>query len=336
MPPTEVMRPLLCVVEDDPGTARVEQRALERTGYRVVVFDSAEHAVAAADVPAIDCWLIDQSLERGRTGLQLVHELRQRGLHAPVVLVTGNEDPSVLLKAMREGVADYVRKGDGFLELLVTRVDAVLAASRASHELRLTQARAELETERRRELEAEIQERRRAEAKAHAALARLRDVDRRKDEFLAMLGHELRNPLAPIASAVEVLRLEPGEVDRVRWAAGVIGRQVDQMRRIVDDLLDVARIMNGRLVLKRRAVDLAEVVRQAIERAAPLMGERGHTLTERIDDTVTLVARRQPIDEDPVARLDIGHFGPHFFHDTGALVTKDQWWLGTQFAAIGM
>ncbi|MEZ5964550.1 MAG: response regulator [Planctomycetota bacterium] len=273
---------LLCVVDDDPGVARLEQRALERHGYRVRVHTEATEALAAPDLDAVDCWLIDQGLSAGSTGLQLIEELRRRGVQAPVVLVTGSDDPDVLLTALRQGVEDYVRKGDGFQELLVSRVEAVLASARAEHELRLSQARAELEAERRRELEVEIRERRGAEARAQAALARLRDLDRRKDEFLAMLGHELRNPLAPIASAVEVLRLQPDRVDRVRWAAGVIGRQVDQMRRLVDDLLDVARIMNGRLVLRRQPVDLREVARQAGERVGPLVRERGHRLRQEI------------------------------------------------------
>ena len=276
--------PLLCVVDDDPGIARLEQRELERHGYRVRVFTRAADALAQSDLATVACWLIDHGLSADFTGLQLVGELRRRGVQSPVVLVTGNEDPNLLLIALRQGIQDYVRKGDGFLELLVSRVDAVQASARAEHELRLSQARAELEAERRRELEAEIQERRRAEERAHAALARLRDLDRRKDAFLAMLGHELRNPLAPIASAVEVLRLEPERADRVQWASAVIGRQVDQMRRIVDDLLDVARIMNGRLVLKRGPVDLREVARLAEERVGPLVRERGHSFRQTVGE----------------------------------------------------
>lgn len=283
---------LLCVVEDDPGVARLEQKELERHGYRVVVYTDVAQVLGATGLGGLnrfDCWLIDQGLGGDRTGLQLVGELRRLGIQAPVVLVTGSDDPGVLLTALREGVEDYVRKGDGFLELLVSRVDAVLASARAEHELRLSQARAELEAERRRELEVEILERRRAEERAHAALARLRDIDRRKDEFLAMLGHELRNPLAPIASAVEVLRTVPADRERVAWAAGVIGRQVDQMRRLVDDLLDVARIMNGRLVLKRAPVDLHDVLRLAEERVGPLLHERGHTLVRHVSDAPMFV-----------------------------------------------
>lgn len=249
-----------------------------RRGYRVVSFTSALAALAAPECAVADCWLVDQTLRGGETGLDLVSELRRRGLHAPVVLVTVSDDPNVLLLALRAGVRDFVRKGDGFLELLVSRIEAVLASELAERQLQMSKVRAETEAVRRRELEVEIGERRAAEAKAQSALARLQEVDRRKDEFLAMLGHELRNPLAPIASAAEVLRLNPGDTARVTWAAGVIGRQIHQLRRLVDDLLDVARIMNGRMALSLGWVDLRDVIGQAIERAQPLIDLRQHVV----------------------------------------------------------
>jgi len=266
------------VVEDDDATARLEQRELVRRGYRVEVFASAGAALAAAPGLGAECWLVDQSLPGGETGLGLVDALRQRGIDAPVVLVTGNPNPDVLLRALRAGVRDFVQKGEGFLELLVSRVNAVITAARAEHDLQRSRALAETESMRRRELEAEIAERRRAEAVAKDAIARLRDADRRKDEFLAMLAHELRNPLAPIGSAVEVLR-EDADPQRVRWAVGVIGRQLDQMRRIVDDLLDVARIMSGRFTLRREPLHLASVLTEAIERSQPAMQARDHTFS---------------------------------------------------------
>jgi signal transduction histidine kinase len=269
---------LLLVVDDDLGTCLLEQRELMRRGYRVVSHTSAVAALAAPECAVADCWLVDQTLDGGETGLDLIAELRRRGLHAPVVLVTVSDDPNVLLLALRAGVRDFVRKGDGFLELLVSRIEAVLASVLAERQLQMSKVRAETEAVRRRELEVEIGERRAAEARAQSALARLQEMDRRKDEFLAMLGHELRNPLAPIASAVEVLQLAPGEIGRVTWAAGVIGRQIHQLRRLVDDLLDVARIMNGRMALRFGWVDLRDVIAQAIERVQPLIEQRQHSV----------------------------------------------------------
>ncbi|MCA8953641.1 MAG: response regulator [Planctomycetes bacterium] len=274
----------LVVVEDDPGVARLEQRELSRRGYRVQVVHDADEALALPDLADVECWLIDQSLSSERTGLDLVDDLRQRGAHAPVVLVTGNDDPEVLLLALRAGVRDFVRKGQGFLELLVSRVDAVLKAERAERDLQISRSMAAIESSRRRELEEEITERRRAEALAQEALHRLSENDRRKDEFLAMLGHELRNPLAPIGSAVEVLRLEAADPSRVEWAAGVIGRQLDQMRRLVDDLLDVGRIMNSGFALKSDLVEVRRILEHATERATPLVEERRQQLVCNFDD----------------------------------------------------
>jgi signal transduction histidine kinase/ActR/RegA family two-component response regulator len=107
---------------------------------------------------------------------------------------------------------------------------------------------------------------------------RLRDADRRKDEFLAMLAHELRNPLAPIRNGLHVLRrtgTDPAAADRV---TGMIGRQVEHLVRLVDDLLDVGRIMRGTIELRRRPVELAAVVARAVEAVQPEIDARGHRL----------------------------------------------------------
>jgi CheY-like chemotaxis protein/anti-sigma regulatory factor (Ser/Thr protein kinase) len=107
----------------------------------------------------------------------------------------------------------------------------------------------------------------------------LEQAGRRKDEFLAMLGHELRNPLAPIGLAVEVLRkLGPGD-DAIVWARDVIARQTGQLTRLVDDLLDVSRITRGKLTLLQRPLDVAGVVAQAVETSRPLLDARRHQLT---------------------------------------------------------
>jgi signal transduction histidine kinase len=110
----------------------------------------------------------------------------------------------------------------------------------------------------------------------------LREADRRKDEFLAMLSHELRNPLAPILNAVGVLK-RPGLSDeRLEWAREVIERQVENLTRLVDDLLDVSRIAQGKIALKRENLDLAAVVARALETSRPLIEARKHKLTVKL------------------------------------------------------
>ena len=105
----------------------------------------------------------------------------------------------------------------------------------------------------------------------------MRDQDRRKNEFLAMLSHELRNPLAPITNAVHVLGT--GDARKIEWARDVLDRQVKQLCRLVDDLLDVSRITHGKIELKFEAVDVAEVIGVAVETARPFVDARRHTLT---------------------------------------------------------
>jgi PAS domain S-box-containing protein len=112
----------------------------------------------------------------------------------------------------------------------------------------------------------------------------LQEDDRRKDEFLAMLAHELRNPLAPITSAVALLRRVPGDVERVRSMTEIIGRQAAHMRGLVDDLLDVSRVTRGLITLQRDRVDLRDVLAEALEQTRPLIESRRHAVATRIGD----------------------------------------------------
>jgi signal transduction histidine kinase len=110
----------------------------------------------------------------------------------------------------------------------------------------------------------------------------LRDNDRHKDEFLAMLAHELRNPLAAVNNAVTVLKLTSDEETR-NWASDVVERQVRQLVRLIDDLLDVSRITSGKIRLRKEYVDAGAILDQAIESARPHIDERGHALSVSID-----------------------------------------------------
>ena len=107
----------------------------------------------------------------------------------------------------------------------------------------------------------------------------LRDADRRKDEFLATLAHELRNPLAPIRNSLQILKMPQLDLETLEMARDVIERQVHNLVRLVDDLLDVSRVMQGKIELKRKIVELAEVVSRAIETAQPLVDAQQHELT---------------------------------------------------------
>ena len=107
----------------------------------------------------------------------------------------------------------------------------------------------------------------------------LREASRHKDEFLAMLSHELRNPLAPIRSAAHLLGMDPDNVARVRQSSVIIERQVQHMTGLINDLLDVSRVNTGLVALEKDVVDLRQVVLESLEQTAPLVEERGHAIT---------------------------------------------------------
>ena len=122
----------------------------------------------------------------------------------------------------------------------------------------------------------------------------LREADRRKDEFLATLAHELRNPLAPIRNALHIMRLKAEDPATVEQARLIMERQLGQMVRLVDDLLDVGRITRGRLELRKERVELATIVKNALDTTRPIIEAAGHQLT------VSLPAEPIYLDADPV------------------------------------
>ena len=141
----------------------------------------------------------------------------------------------------------------------------------------------------------DMTERRQLEDNLRSLAADLSEADRRKNEFLAILAHELRNPLAPISNAARVLRLG-GPADGIKSAAEVLERQVAQMSRLVDDLLDMSRISRGKIDLRKQRVELRPIVEQAVESVRPIAESNGQELT------VTLPSGVIVLDADP-ARL---------------------------------
>ncbi|HVX12671.1 MAG TPA: ATP-binding protein [Pirellulales bacterium] len=124
-----------------------------------------------------------------------------------------------------------------------------------------------------------------------AARRRAEAADRRKDEFLAILAHELRNPLAPISMGLDLLRQPGVEATNTKWVYEVMGRQVQHLTRLVDDLLDVSRITRGKIELRREPTDLQAVVARALEAGRGLVESKGHELTVELpDEPVRLTA----------------------------------------------
>ena len=137
---------------------------------------------------------------------------------------------------------------------------------------------------------------RRTQEALRGAVERLNDADRRKDEFIATLSHELRNPLAPIRNAVQILKLAPLPTPELEWSRDVIERQVDALAHILEDLFDISRISRGRLELRKERILLSQVLEAALETSRPIIEAAGHKIT------VSLPPDPIQLDADP-ARL---------------------------------
>lgn len=131
-------------------------------------------------------------------------------------------------------------------------------------------------------------------AERHHAEEALRNADRRKDEFLAMLGHELRNPLSAIANAVRLWAVAGNDKGAIDLAQSVIQRQTGNLSRLVDDLLDVSRITEGKIDLRKHPVDVSDIIRRAAEAARPFVEERRHELTLSLEEDTKIC-----VDADP-------------------------------------
>ncbi len=138
-----------------------------------------------------------------------------------------------------------------------------------------------------------ITERKRLEQELMRRMEQLAQADVRKDQFLAMLAHELRNPMAAISNAAQVAALG-GAQDQIDWCMDVVTRQVKHLARLIDDLLDVARVTQGKIQLRKQRVDVAQVLHSAIESVRPIIESRQHKLT------IAIVAGTLPAEADPV------------------------------------
>ena len=281
----------ILLVDDQPGRLLTYRAILEPLGERLVEASSGEQALKLLMEDEYAVILLDVNMP-GMDGFEtasLIHQ-HPRFEKTPIIFVTAvNVTDMDRLRGYKLGAVDYVMvpvipeilrsKVVVLAELYrkrreLQRANAALEAEKARELDRLNASLRAANTElaaRNRELRTEIGDRTRAEA-------RLREADRRKDEFLATLAHELRNPLAPLLNALNTRRLStPGAADDPLQA--LMERQLAQLVRLIDDLLDVARITRGKLVLRRQETTLESVLQSAIEIAQPLIQQGRHELT---------------------------------------------------------
>jgi two-component system CheB/CheR fusion protein len=233
-----------------------------------------------------DLYLVDYRLD-ARSGLELLKEAVQHGCDSPVIMLTGQGDHEVDMEAMRAGAADYLIKGQIKPSLLERSIRYAIerhrdrkALEQARHALeRRVEERTAALAEANKALQGEIGDRKRLEEELRQRVEQLADADRRKDEFLALLAHELRNPLAPIRNGIHILRLTHPNGPAGERVVHLMEQEVRNLTRLVDDLLDVSRITCGKIQLRKENIDLGTAVIHAVEAVRPLMEAQRHELT---------------------------------------------------------
>jgi signal transduction histidine kinase len=259
-------RPRILIVDDDAALleALSETLRLRMGEVAVEVADSARAALERIAVHDYEVVISDIKMP-GMDGLALLTRIRELQPATPTLLITGHGQHDLAVQALRGGAYDFIQKPidrDYFIASL-NRALRMRQLSRKVEEQRLALERHAFE------LQETVEERTRE----------LREANQAKDEFLALLAHELRNPLAPISNAVELIGQRDDGDPILQQASKVVAHQVQHMARLLDDLLDVSRISRGKLQLRKESADLTEMVRNAIEACRPLLQERKQQVT---------------------------------------------------------
>jgi signal transduction histidine kinase len=236
------------LVEDEPAYARLLREVLAEAGttQSPTWVGSLEDALAQLREDTFDIVLLDLGLPDA-DGNEALTRVAEAAPATPIVVLSALHDLDFALASMRLGAQEYLVKGQSEIVLVPRAIRYAI-------------------------------ERKRMQDIVTAAKAEAERANSVKDEFLAMLGHELRNPLAPIVTAIALMRLRGGTapIDR---ELKIVDRQVQHLVRLVDDLLDVSRIARGKLELHRERVDLADVVADGLEIAQSLIETRRHSVS---------------------------------------------------------
>jgi len=279
----------ILVVDDVRANLLAFDAALESLGRRIVAVRSGVEALAQLLEQDFAVVLLDVQMPEmdGFETARLIRS-RERTRSLPIIFVTAyNHDDAEVRRAYQLGAVDFLFKPlDAEVLRAKTRVFVELADSQRRENERLLE-------EQRRRLEAEaLQAQIAAEHATNEALRRANEelalADRHKNEFLAILGHELRNPLAPMQTALELIRRDPGKPVGER-IVDIMTRQLAHMKRLVDDLFDLSRIGSGKLELRRETLRIADVVDDAIALTRPRIDAQHHVLSVAAADDDILV-----------------------------------------------
>src|SRR5262245_56182926 len=246
------MDPLRILLVDDDEVDRLSvKRLFRQAGIDAEICECAERsaALAAARSETFDCILLDYNLP-GTDGVELLRELHNSGVSLPVVALTGQGDEEVAVALMKAGAADYMNKN-------------ALSAERLERSLRYAVALHRADEERRELLEREHQARLEAQA-----------ANRAKDEFLATLSHELRTPLNAIMGWSKLLASGHLDETTTKRAIEIIERNTKLQAQLIEDLLDISRIVTGKLRLEFRAVPIKNILEAVLDAVRPTADAR--------------------------------------------------------------
>ena len=262
----------ILLVDDQPAKLLTYEAILTELGEKLIRANSASEALEALLKHEIAVVLVDVCMP-DLDGYELAAMIRQhpRCQKTSIIFVSAvmMAEPD-RLRGYQSGAVDYVPV-PVVPEILRAKVGVFAELYRKTRALE--------------QLNAELERRVAARtAELEATTAALREADRRKDEFLAMLAHELRNPLAPIRTAVQLLRLKELPEAHSARARDTIDRQVEHLVRLIDDLLDVSRITRGMITLQREPVPASAIVARAIEITRPAIDARRHELVLELAD----------------------------------------------------
>lgn len=259
VPPGERDRANILVVDDLSDKLLVFETILQGLGNLVMVRSGSE-ALAEVLKREFAVILLDVNMP-DIDGFETAQYLRQykKSAHTPIIFVTAYADEMQTARGYSLGAVDYI--------LSPIQADILRSKVKVFVELYNLQQQTRI-----------MAEDRVARERAETARRAAEEANRLKDEFIAMLSHELRNPLAPIRTAMEVIRRVAPPDPRLVEAGSVIERQVAHLGRLVDELLDIARIGRGRITLKKEHLELENVIAHGIEPVRPLIESRGHVL----------------------------------------------------------
>jgi two-component system, sensor histidine kinase len=315
----------ILVVDDNPQNLIAIEAALGGLADRLIKAYSGQEALRHLLIQDFALIILDVQMPTmdGFETARLIRG-RERSRETPIIFVTAyDRDDREVLAAYQLGAVDFLfkpivpqillAKASVFVALnrrteeVARQADLLRAAEAREHERKIVEERRRWEAEalRRRmeeeraiaeelakkaeELASSVAQKEHIEKELKRSNARLAGADRRKDEFLAMLGHELRNPLTPLATGLELMRLARVEHPTIERIRQMMERQVRQLARLVDDLLDISRITSGKIELRTNAIDLGEIVRNVADTCRPMIDDRDQRLEVKLPEEPLVV-----------------------------------------------